>query len=327
MKRIASGMRPTGKLHLGNYFGALKNWIELQDEYECFYFIADYHALTTKFEASKEIRNNIYEMALDWFSMGLDYNRSLIYLQSSMIEIPILHLIFSMIVPMPWLERNPTVKEMIRDLDLKENVGYGLLGYPVLQSADILIVKGEYVPVGKDQLPHLEFARELARRFNYIYGEYFPEPEPIFTETPIIYGTDGKKMSKSLNNQINLSDSKEIMIEKISQMVTDPSKIRKNDPGHPDICSVFTYYGYFDKENEENVKKECQNGERGCVQCKKEIALKIYNMFEDYREKKTELEKDKDTIWDILREGNKKAEKFTKETIEEVKKLMGLNYK
>lgn len=326
MKRIASGMRPTGKLHLGNYFGALKNWIELQDEYECFYFIADYHALTTKFEASKEIRNNIYEMALDWFSMGLDYNRSPIYLQSSMIEIPILHLIFSMIVPMPWLERNPTVKEMIRDLDLKENVGYGLLGYPVLQSADILIVKGEYVPVGKDQLPHLEFARELARRFNYIYGEYFPEPEPIFTETPIIYGTDGKKMSKSLNNQINLSDSKEIMIEKISQMVTDPSKIRKNDPGHPDICSVFTYYGYFDKKNEENVKKECQNGERGCVQCKKEIALKIYNMFEDYREKKTELEKDKDTIWDILREGNKKAEKFIKETIEEVKKLMGLNY-
>ena len=326
MKRIASGMRPTGKLHLGNYFGALKNWIDLQDKYECFYFIADYHALTTKFEASKEIRNNIYEMALDWFSMGLDYNRSPIYLQSSMIEIPILHLIFSMIVPMPWLERNPTVKEMIRDLDLKENVGYGLLGYPVLQSADILIVKGEYVPVGKDQLPHLEFARELARRFNYIYGEYFPEPEPIFTETPIIYGTDGKKMSKSLNNQINLSDSKEIMIEKISQMVTDPSKIRKNDPGHPDICSVFTYYGYFDKENEENVKKECQNGERGCVQCKKEIALKIYNMFEDYREKKTELEKDKDTIWDILREGNKKAEKFTKETIEEVKKLMGLNY-
>ena len=326
MKRIASGMRPTGKLHLGNYFGALKNWIDLQDKYECFYFIADYHALTTKFEASKEIRNNIYEMALDWFSMGLDYNKSPIYLQSSIIEIPILHLIFSMIVPMPWLERNPTVKEMIRDLDLKENVGYGLLGYPVLQSADILIVKGEYVPVGKDQLPHLEFARELARRFNYIYGEYFPEPEPIFTETPMVYGTDGKKMSKSLNNQINLSDSKEIMIEKISQMVTDPSKIRKNDPGHPDICSVFTYYGYFDKENEENVKKECENGERGCVQCKKEIALKIYNMFEDYREKKTELEKDKDTIWDILKEGNKKAEKFTKETIDGVKKLMGLDY-
>ena len=326
MKRIASGMRPTGKLHLGNYFGALKNWIDLQDKYECFYFIADYHALTTKFEASKEIRNNIYEMALDWFSMGLDYNKSPIYLQSSIIEIPILHLIFSMIVPMPWLERNPTVKEMIRDLDLKENVGYGLLGYPVLQSADILIIKGEYVPVGKDQLPHLEFARELARRFNYIYGEYFPEPEPIFTETPMVYGTDGKKMSKSLNNQINLSDSKEIMIEKISQMITDPSKIRKNDPGHSDICSVFTYYGYFDKENEENVKKECENGERGCVQCKKEIALKIYNMFEDYREKKIELEKDKDTIWDILKEGNKKAEKFTKETIDGVKKLMGLDY-
>jgi len=326
MKRIASGMRPTGKLHLGNYFGALKNWIDLQDKYECFYFIADYHALTTKFEASKEIRNNIYEMALDWFSMGLDYNKSPIYLQSSIIEIPILHLIFSMIVPMPWLERNPTVKEMIRDLDLKENVGYGLLGYPVLQSADILIVKGEYVPVGKDQLPHLEFARELARRFNYIYGEYFPEPEPIFTETPMVYGTDGKKMSKSLNNQINLSDSKEIMIEKISQMITDPSKIRKNDPGHSDICSVFTYYGYFDKENEENVKKECENGERGCVQCKKEIALKIYNMFEDYREKKIELEKDKDIIWDILKEGNKKAEKFTKETIDGVKKLMGLDY-
>jgi len=326
MKRIASGMRPTGKLHLGNYFGALKNWIDLQDKYECFYFIADYHALTTKFEASKEIRNNIYEMALDWFSMGLDYNKSPIYLQSSIIEIPILHLIFSMIVPMPWLERNPTVKEMIRDLDLKENVGYGLLGYPVLQSADILIVKGEYVPVGKDQLPHLEFARELARRFNYIYGEYFPEPEPIFTETPMVYGTDGKKMSKSLNNQINLSDSKEIMIEKISQMITDPSKIRKNDPGHSDICSVFTYYGYFDKENEENVKKECENGERGCVQCKKEIALKIYDMFEDYREKKIELEKDKDIIWDILKEGNKKAEKFTKETIDGVKKLMGLDY-
>jgi len=326
MKRIASGMRPTGKLHLGNYFGALKNWIDLQDKYECFYFIADYHALTTKFEASKEIRNNIYEMALDWFSMGLDYNKSPIYLQSSIIEIPILHLIFSMIVPMPWLERNPTVKEMIRDLDLKENVGYGLLGYPVLQSSDILIVKGEYVPVGKDQLPHLEFARELARRFNYIYGEYFPEPEPIFTETPMVYGTDGKKMSKSLNNQINLSDSKEIMIEKISQMITDPSKIRKNDPGHPDICSVFTYYGYFDKENEENVKEECENGERGCVQCKKEIALKIYDMFEGYRNKKADLEKDKDIIWDILKEGNKKAEKFTKETIDGVKKLMGLDY-
>lgn len=326
MKRVASGMRPTGKLHLGNYFGALKNWIELQDKYECFYFIVDYHALTTKYEESKEIRNNIYEMALDWFSMGLDPEKSTIYIQSSVTEIPILHLIFSMIVPMPWLERNPTVKEMIRDLDLKENVGYGLLGYPVLQSADILIVKGELVPVGKDQLPHLEFSRELARRFNYIYGEFFPEPQALFTETPIILGTDGRKMSKSLNNQINLSDSKEEMIEKITQMVTDPNKIRKNDPGRPEICSVFTYYGYFYKEKEEIVKKECQKGERGCVYCKREIAEKIYNYFEKYRERKVKLEKDKDLIWDILREGGKKAKPLAEDTLENVKKLMGLDY-
>lgn len=326
MKRVASGMRPTGKLHLGNYFGALKNWIELQEKYECYYFIVDYHALTTKYEESKELRNNIYEMALDWFSLGIDYEKSFVYLQSGVVEIPILHLLFSMIVPMPWLERNPTVKEMIRDLDLKENVGYGLLGYPVLQAADILIVKGEYVPVGKDQIPHLEFSRELVRRFNYIYGEFFPEPKPLLTETPMIYGIDGKKMSKSLNNQINLSDTKEEMIRKITMMVTDPNKIRKNDPGNPDICSVFTYYEFFYKEKKEVVRKECQKGERGCVDCKKEIALKIYNNFESYRERKSQLEKDRDTIWDILKEGTKKVKKFTQDTLESVKKLMGLDY-
>ncbi len=326
MKRVASGMRPTGKLHLGNFFGALKNWIDLQDKYECYYFIVDYHALTTVYEKSKEIMENIYEMALDWFAMGLDPNKATIYIQSSVIEIPILHLIFSMIVPMPWLERNPTVKEMVRDLDLKENVGYGLLGYPVLQAADILIVKGEFVPVGKDQLPHLEFSRELARRFNYLYGEYFPEPQALLTETPLILGIDGKKMSKSLNNQINLSDSENEMIEKVMQMITDPHKIRKSDPGHPDICSVFSYYGNFYKEKLEIVRDECEKGKRGCVECKKEIAKKIYESLEPYREKKSELEKDRDTIWDILKEGGKKVKKITEDTLNGVKKLMGLDY-
>lgn len=326
MKRVASGMRPTGKLHLGNFFGALKNWIELQDKYECYYFIVDYHALTTGYEKSKEIRENIYEMALDWFSMGLDPNKATIYIQSSVIEIPILHLIFSMIVPMPWLERNPTVKEMVRDLDLKENVGYGLLGYPVLQAADILIVKGEFVPVGKDQLPHLEFSRELARRFNFLYGEYFPEPQALLTETPLVLGIDGKKMSKSLNNQINLSDSENEMIEKVMQMITDPQKIRKSDPGHPDICSVFSYYQNFYKEKLEIVREECEKGKRGCVECKKEIAKKIYKFLEPYREKKSELERDKDTIWDILIEGGKKVKKIAEDTLNGVKKLMGLDY-
>ena len=202
MKRVVSGMRPTGKLHLGNYLGALKNWVSIQEKYDCYFFIADYHSLTTKYEHTEKIKSNLEEVVMDWLSAGLDPEKSVLYIQSGLPEIPTLHLLFSMIVPMPWLERNPTVKEMVRDLNLKENVGYGLLGYPVLQAADILIVKGELVPVGKDQLPHLELTREIARRFNYLYGDLFPEPQPLLTETPMIKGIDGRKMSKSLGNQI-----------------------------------------------------------------------------------------------------------------------------
>ncbi|MCD6168472.1 MAG: tryptophan--tRNA ligase [Caldisericia bacterium] len=326
MKRVVSGMRPTGKLHLGNYLGALKNWVSIQEKYDCYFFIADYHSLTTKYERTREIRSNLEEVVMDWLSAGLDPEKSVLYVQSGLPEIPTLHLLFSMIVPMPWLERNPTVKEMVRDLNLKENVGYGLLGYPVLQAADILIVKGEFVPVGKDQLPHLELTREIARRFNYLYGDLFPEPQPLLTETPIIKGIDGRKMSKSLGNQINLSDEKEEIESKIIRMVTDPEKIRKGDPGHPDVCSVFSYYKTLFPETAHTIKKECESGKRGCVQCKKELADRIYKKLEPLRERRVKFENNKKLLWDIINFGTEKARKIAKETVKKAKELIGIDY-
>ena len=326
MKRVVSGMRPTGKLHLGNYLGALKNWVSIQEKYDCYFFIADYHSLTTKYEHTEKIKSNLEEVVMDWLSAGLDPEKSVLYIQSGLPEIPTLHLLFSMIVPMPWLERNPTVKEMVRDLNLKENVGYGLLGYPVLQAADILIVKGELVPVGKDQLPHLELTREIARRFNYLYGDLFPEPQPLLTETPMIKGIDGRKMSKSLGNQINLSDKKEEIESKIIKMVTDPEKIRKGDPGHPDICSVFSYYKILFPETTHTIRKECESGKRGCVQCKRELADRIYKKLEPLRDRRVKFENNKKLLWDIINSGTEKARRVAKETIEKAKKLIGINY-
>jgi len=252
-------MRPTGKLHLGNLHGALTNWKRLQEEYECFFFVADWHALTSEYQETNFIKEFIWEMLIDWLSVGLDPNKSTLFIQSKLPEHAELHLIFSMITPIPWLERNPTYKEQIKELVEKDLNTYGFLGYPVLQAADILIYKANFVPVGVDQLPHVEITREIARRFNYLYKEVFPIPEPILTEMPKILGIDGRKMSKSYHNAIYLSDPPKVIREKTLQMFTDKTRLRKTDPGHPDICNVFSFHKlYTSPEKVSQIEEDCK---------------------------------------------------------------------
>ncbi|PIX28415.1 MAG: tryptophan--tRNA ligase [Caldiserica bacterium CG_4_8_14_3_um_filter_35_18] len=327
MKRVVSGIRATGQLHIGHLVGALQNYLKLQEEYQSFFFIADLHALTTNYEHTEMLKGNRVEVMLDMLSVGLDPQKCTLFVQSEVPEHTYLHLLLSMIVPIPWVERNPTVKEMIRDLNLKENASYGLLGYPILMTTDIIIYKAHYVPVGKDQLPHLEISREIVRRFNGLYGELFVEPQAMLTEFPYLPGVDGRKMSKSLDNDIKIADSQEQTTKKIMSAVTDPQKIRLRDIGHPDICTVFTYQKVFNKEESEEIKKDCKSGALGCVACKKRLAAKLNYSLKDIRAKRMELNNNIHGVEETFTEGSKKARSIATKTLEEAMSLMKIDGK
>jgi tryptophanyl-tRNA synthetase len=321
--RILSGFRPTGKIHLGNVFGALQNWKSLQEDNECYFEIADYHALTTGYDKTDSLREDILDIATDWLAFGLNPEKAVIFVQSDVKEHVELFALFSMITPLPWLERNPTLKEQLKDLNIR-TVHFGHLGYPVLQAADILVYRSTAVPVGEDQLPHIELTREIARRFNNLYGEVFPEPVALLTKFPRVPGPDGKRMSKSLNNTILLSEEEEGITQKVTQAFTDPQKIRKDDKGHPDNCVVFAYHTICNAEHAQNRRSECIQGVIGCVACKQECAARMTAYLAPYRDKRNELKKDKDFVKDILKKGAQKASKETRKTMEAVKNHMKL---
>jgi tryptophanyl-tRNA synthetase len=323
MQRILSGIRPTGKIHIGHYFGALKNWVELQNEYETFYMVADWHTLTTSLEDTGGLKDRIIETTIDWIAVGIDPEKSVLFVQSEVKEHAELHLLLSMLITVPRLERNPTLKEVVRDSGLKDQISYGLLGYPVLQAADILIYRANKVPIGEDQLPHLEITREFVRRFNGLYGKVFPEVDPVLTKTSRIPGLDKRKMSKSLNNAICFADSPKDVEKKLMTAFTDPKKIKKSDPGHPKGCVVFAYLSAIGITDINDIKKECKNGERGCVDCKRAAASVLNDFLEPIREKRNKVEKDFDVV-EILKEGAKKASKEAKKTMEMVRKAMGM---
>jgi len=322
-KRILSGMRPTGKLHIGHYVGALENWVKLQDEYQNFHLIADYHVLTTNLD-TKDIYENTIQMLIDWLASGLDPVKSPMFRQSRIKQHTELNLILSMLITVNRLERNPTVKEQARDLKI-ETIIYGHLGYPVLQAADILLYKGNYVPVGEDQVPHVEISREIARHFNNQYGNVFPEPEPLLTRFSRLPGTDGgAKMSKSLGNTILLSDEPEIIKAQLKKAVTDPQKIKKGDPGNPDICLIFDYHKKFNPAGVKEIEVGCRSGALGCVDCKMNCAAKISDFFAPVREKRKHYEKNINEVKDILNDGEKRASVIAGQTMDEVHQKMKL---
>ncbi|MEW6702845.1 MAG: tryptophan--tRNA ligase [Bacteroidota bacterium] len=323
-KRILSGMRPTGKLHIGHYVGALENWIKLQDEYDSYHLVADYHVLTTDL-STDDIYVNTIEMLIDWLAAGLDPEKTPMFRQSQIKEHTELFLIFSMLITKARLERNPTLKEQVRDLNI-ENMTYGHLGYPVLQSADILLYKGDAVPVGEDQVPHIEITREIARRFNKQYGEVFPEPEPLLTNFARLPGLNNDaKMSKSLGNTILLSDDPETVKKKLRGAVTDPLKVRKNDPGRPEICLVFTYHKKFNPVEVPAIETDCRSGALGCVECKLKCASKINEFLAPILSKRKFYENNIEKVKEILSEGEKKAKTVAVQTMNEVhqKMMMG----
>ena len=322
-KRILSGMRPTGKMHLGNYVGALENWIKLQDEYQNYHLVADYHVLTTDL-STEEIYSNTIEMVTDWLAAGLDPEKSPIFRQSQIKEHTELFLIFSMLITKARLERNPTLKEQVRDLNI-ENLVYGHLGYPVLQAADILLYKGEVVPVGEDQLPHIEITREIARKFNTQYAldnPVFPEPEGMITNFARLPGLDGQRMSKSAGNTIYLSDHPDVIIQKLRKAVTDPQKLRKNDPGRPEVCLVFTYHKKFNPGDIPEIDANCRSGALGCVDCKMKCASKINEMLAPILEKRKIYADDINKVKEILNDGESKAKVVAEQTMDEVHQKM-----
>ena len=322
LKRILSGMRPTGKLHLGHLHGALGNWIELQEsgKYDCFYFVADWHAFTSEYNSTEEIKDNIISMVIDWLSVGLDPKKSTLFVQSAIKEHAELFLLLSMITPLAWLERNPTYKEMKAELANKDLSTFGFLGYPVLQAADIIMYKAYGVPVGVDQLPHIELTREIARRFNFLYKEIFPIPEPLLTSVPKLLGIDGRKMSKSYDNSIYISDRGKELQQKISSMFTDPQRIKKTDPGNPEICNVFTFHGLYSKdETLKEVDAGCRKASIGCTDCKKMLARRIAEAMQPIHERMDYYVNHLDEINSIIEEGNKKAAKIARQTMDEVR--------
>ena len=319
-RRILSGMRPTGPLHLGNLHGALLNWVEMQDQYDCFFFIADWHAMTSDYEDTDSISGYIRDMMIDWLSAGLSPDKSTLFVQSHIKEHTELFLILSMITPVPWLERNPTYKEQIVQLNNKDLSTFGFLGYPVLQAADIIMYKAYGVPVGIDQVPHVEITREIARRFNYFYGDIFPEPESILTKTPKILGIDRRKMSKSYDNAIYYSSSPDDISTSVAKMLTDPQRARKSDPGNPDKCNVFEFHKlYSDSKTIDRINKECRTAEIGCVECKQIMAKYLIKALEPMREKREYYEARPQLIDDIIVEGRDKARRVARQTMSEVR--------
>jgi len=323
-KRILSGMRPTGRLHVGNYVGALENWIQLQNTYECYFFIADWHMLTTDLEHTADIANNSIEVVVDWLSAGLDPEKSPMFIQSQVKEHAELHLLFSMLVTIPRLQRNPTVKEQARDLGIENIMSYGHLGYPILQAADILLYKADAVPVGEDQAPHVEITREIARRFNNLYGEVFPEPKTLLTTFARLPGLDGKKMSKSLDNAIYLSESAEDIEKKVMKAYTDPKKLRADDPGNPEGCVVSAYEKVFAPDVTEQMDADCKAGKLGCVAHKRDVAGKIAGKLGSFREKRHYYEAHKNEVIDIIEAGNERARATAQATMAEVREAMKL---
>jgi tryptophanyl-tRNA synthetase len=324
-KRVLSGMRPTGKTHVGHLHGILENWRDLQDQYECFYFAADWHALTSEYKNTAVIKESLTEMIIDWLSVGIDPRRSTLFVQSQVKEHAELHLLLSMITPLSWLERNPTYKEQQEELTEKDVGTYGFLGYPVLQAADILMYKGDYVPVGKDQLPHLEITREIARRFNYLYQETFPEPEALLTEVPNLGGIDGRKMSKSYNNAIFISDPPDVLAVKIDQMITDPQRAYRKDPGNPDVCGLFPYHRiYTESERVAEINRECRQAGIGCKECKQILLKRLQAYLAPIQEKRSYYLAHLEEVEGIIAQGTAKAKEVAWHTMVEVREAMGL---
>ena len=326
---IFSGMRPTGPLHLGNYLGALQNWVGLQQDYDCIYCAVDIHALTTieTSEESAQIQPNIQAMVLDWLAAGIDPQRSIVFVQSHVPEVMTLHALLSMVTPMGWLLRVPTFKEKVRQMDeTEESVNYGLVGYPVLQTADIILYKADTVPVGQDQVPHLELAREIVRRFNNRYGDTFPEPQAKLTEDPLIVGLDGRqKMSKSLDNHLELAATPEETARRVMTAFTDPQRITRDIPGRPEVCNVYSLHKILSPANEVSaVYDECTTAQRGCVDCKRHLASSINNYLEELRERRREYQERPDYVRDVLADGANRARAIARDTIEEVYQKMGL---
>lgn len=327
-KIIVSGMRPTGKLHLGHYLGVIKNWVELQDKYDCYFFVADWHALTTKYDNTDKLINNTYDVVMDWLSCGINPEKSVIYVQSQIPEVAELNIYLSMITPQNWVERDPTLKDMVKILKTKEGqnqqMNYGLLGYPVLMSADIMMMNADFVPVGIDQVAHIEITRDITRRFNNIYGEFFHEAQPLLNNCSLICGLDGNKMGKSFHNDIKISDTEEETSKKIMTAITDRSRLRKDDLGHPDECEVaFKYWQIFGNEDEISiVRSECKNAQRGCAQCKRQLGDKINSVLSPIRERRRYYENHIDEVKEIINSGNIKARQRAAEVLAQVKDLV-----
>lgn len=323
---VVSGMRPTGKLHLGHLHGVLTNWVALQSKYRCFYFVADWHALTTDYENPADLRAHTLDMVIDWLTAGLDPDKSVIFLQSDVLEHAELHLLLSMITPIGWLERVPSYKDLMTQMPDKNLSMYGFLGYPVLQAADVLMYKANYVPVGVDQVAHLELAREIVRRFNHLYKTALPEPKPLLTEVPKLLGTDGRKMSKSFNNAIYLSDPMDVIETKIKNMVTDTKRVRRTDPGNPDACVLFPYHKiHTDKEKVAEIDRDCRKATLGCVQDKGLLIESLRETLEPYQSRRREFERQPDRVRTILREGRDRARSIAENTMKEIRTAMRLN--
>ena len=323
-KRVLSGMQPSGLLHLGNYLGALENWKALQDTYDCYFFVADWHALSTNYADTSRIREFVRELLIDWLAAGIDPARSTVFVQSRIPEHAILHLLLSMMTPVSWLERNPTYKEKQEEIKEKDLTTYGFLGYPVLQAADILLYKPDLVPVGKDQLPHLELTRELARRFNDLYNTaVFPEPKEHLTKFPKVLGTDGRKMSKSYHNTINLSDPEPVVRQKLKTMVTDPARVRRNDPGNPDVCPVYDFHKIFSPLPViQEVDQGCRTAGIGCIDCKKLVADRIVERLTPIWQARAKLIADPSQLEDIVQRGSRRAAETAKATLHDVTEAM-----
>jgi tryptophanyl-tRNA synthetase len=326
VKRILSGMQPSGKLHLGNYFGALKNWVSLQDEFECYFFVADWHALSSLYEDPHRIKEFSFDLAVDWLSAGLDPEKSTLFVQSRIPEHAELHLILSMLVPVPWLERNPTYKEKKDEIKSVDMNSYGFLGYPVLQTADIVLYKADCVPVGIDQAPHLELSREIVRRFNKLYKKkVFIEPDAKISDIPKLSGVDGRKMSKTYNNAIFLSDNEKAVDKKVKSMLTDPARARRDDPGDPDVCNLYPFHKiYSSTAMVDEINSDCRTAKIGCGDCKKMLSQSMIEGMRPMMEKRNEILKKPDDVKEILHQGTLKAHAVAKSTLEQAKQAMKL---
>jgi len=324
-ERVLSGMQSSGKVHIGNLIGALSNWVKLQDKYDCYYFVADWHSLTTGYAEPSSIKESTKDLLVNFLAAGLDPEKCTIFIQSRILEHAELHLLLSMITPLGWLERVPTYKEKQQELKERDLSNYGFLGYPLLQTADIIIYRAKYVPVGIDQVPHLEISREIARRFNYLYREIFPEPEALLTEFPKVPGIDGRKMSKSYDNAIYLSDSPKEVEQKIRTMVTDPARVKRTDIGDPELSPVYQLHKIFSsKEEQEEVAKGCRTAGIGCIDCKKILIRNLFKVMEPIWTKRNELINNPDLLLDIVNKGTEKARRVSEETMHLVREAMGL---